>query len=74
MKSTKNTVNKSAKNTKTSDCSNSKSNKSSDCCGGSKRNSKSSSQEEEGDPQGSYTGNPIDWGKYAEPVQDADDL
>lgn len=73
MKSTKNTSSKPAKNTKTSGCSNSKS-KSSDCCGGSKRNSKSSSQEEEGDPQGSYTGNPIGWGKFAEPVQDADDL
>lgn len=72
MKSTKNTSSKPAKNTKTSGCSNSK-NKTSDCCDG-KRNSKSSSQEEEGDPQGSYTGNPIGWGKFADPVQDADDL
>ena len=74
MKSTKNTGNKTAKNTKTSGCSNSKSKSSDCCCGGSKRNSKNSSQEEEGDPQGSYTGNPIGWGKYAEPVQDVDDL
>lgn len=73
MKSTKNTTGKSASNAKTSGCSNSKS-KTSNCCGGSKRNSKSSEQEEEGDPQGSYTGNPIGWGKYADPVQDADDL
>ena len=71
MKSTKNASTKSAKNTKTgsSNCKN----KTSDC-GGSKRNSKSSSQEDESDPQGSYTGNPIGWGKFAEPVQDADDL
>ncbi len=71
MKSTKNTS-KPAKSSKTSGCSNSQ-NKTSDCCGN-KRNSKSSSQEEDGDPQGSYTGNPIGWGKFAEPVQDADDL
>ena len=42
-------------------------------CKGAK-GSKSGSSESDSDPQGSYTGNPIGWGKYAEPVQDADDL
>ena len=73
MKSTKNSSNtKSTKSTK-SNCSQSKG-KGASNCSGSKKNSKNSSQEDEGDPQGSYTGNPIGWGKYAEPVQDADDL
>ncbi len=75
MKSTKNTGTKPAKNTQTSgSTSGTGKGKSSDCCGSSKRNSKNSSQEEEGDPLGSYTGNPTGWGKYADPVQDADDL
>lgn len=68
MKSTKNTT-KPSKNTKSGSTGKSKSTG----CGGGK-NCKSSSQEEEGDPQGSYTGNPIGWGKFAEPVQDVDDL
>ena len=73
MKSTKSTNTKSAKSTNTkSNCSGSKSKSSN--CSGSKKNSKNSSQEDEGDPLGSYTGNPVGWGKYAEPVQDADDL
>ena len=73
MKSTKNSSStKSAKNTKNSG-SQTKGKGASNCCG-TKKNSKNSSQEDEGDPQGSYTGNPIGWGKYAEPVQDADDL
>lgn len=38
------------------------------------KNSKSDSSESESDPLGSYTGNPVGFGKYADPVQDADDL
>ena len=41
---------------------------------GGARNAKNSSQEDESDPLGSYTGNPLGWGKYAQPVQDVDDL
>lgn len=69
MKSTKNcTGTKSTKNTKSASKS-----KTSNCSG--KKNSKSSSsQESDSDPLGSYTGNPAGWGKYADPVQDADDL
>lgn len=42
----------------------------------SKKSQKSakSSQESDADPSGSYTGNPVGWGKNAKPVQDADDL
>lgn len=69
MKSTKNcsgtAKNTKSKNTKTNNCSNTTKNS---------KNAKSSSTEGESDPDGSYTGNPIGWGKYAEPVQDADDL
>ena len=77
MKSTKNCTNtKSAKTTK--GCSNSgaknTSNTSSNKSSGGTRNSKNSSQEDESDPFGSYTGNPLGWGKYADPVQDVDDL
>lgn len=68
MKSTKNcsgTAKKTkSKNTKTNNCSNTTKNS---------KNAKSAT-EGESDPDGSYTGNPIGWGKYAEPVQDADDL
>ena len=76
MKSTKNSSNtKSTKSAK--GCCNSSAKKS-NCSGtkssGGARNSKHSSQEEESDPFGSYTGNPVGWGKYADPVQDADDL
>ncbi|MCM1042971.1 MAG: hypothetical protein NC350_02035 [Corallococcus sp.] len=39
-------------------------------CGKKTSNKQSSSS----DPDGSYTGNPLGWGKYAEPVQDVDDL
>ena len=76
MKSTKNSSNtKSAKNAK--GCCNSGSKNTGS--GSSKKSgggthSKNSSQEDEGDPFGSYTGNPVGWGKYAEPVQDVDDL
>ena len=35
---------------------------------------KTNSQESNSDPDGSYTGVPVDGGKYAKPVQDADDL
>ena len=73
MKSTKSSNTKSAKNTKSSNCSQTKG-KGASNCSSSKKNAKNSSQEEEGDPLGSYTGNPIGWGKYDEPVQDADDL
>ncbi len=38
------------------------------CC------NKSSEQESESDPFGSYTGNPIGWGELEIPIQDADDL
>lgn len=38
------------------------------------KNSKSDSSESDSDPLGSYTGNPAVFGKYADPVQDADDL
>lgn len=69
MKSTKN-CSGTAKNTK------SKNTKSTGSSNSSKKSSKSqkSSQEGDSDPLGSYTGNPIGWGKYADPVQDADDL
>ena len=73
MKSTKSSNTKSAKNTKSSNCSGAKG-KGASNCSNSKRSTKNSAQEEEGDPQGSYTGNPIGWGKYEEPVQDVDDL
>ncbi len=73
MKSTKNCSNtKNAKSTKS--CGSSTKNTSGKSSGGSAKNSKNSSQEDEGDPFGSYTGNPLGWGKFAEPVQDADDL
>ena len=76
MKSTKNSTNtKSAKSTK--GCCNSSAKKTSNCSSkksGGARNSKNSSQEDESDPFGSYTGNPLGWGKYADPVQDVDDL
>lgn len=42
--------------------------KSGGCC------NKSSAQESESDPFGSYTGNPVGWGIDEPPVQDADDL
>ena len=71
MKSTKSTNTKSAKSTK-SNCAGSKGKSSN--CSNSKKSTKNSSEEGEGDPQGSYTGNPIGWGKYADPVQDVDDL
>ena len=77
MKSTKNTNTKSAKSAKgccNSGAKNTMSHSSSKKSGGGTRNSKNSSQEDESDPLGSYTGNPVGWGKYAEPVQDADDL
>ena len=77
MKSTKNSSNtKSAKGAK--GCSNTSAKKTNstakNSCGGGSRTGKHSSQEEESDPFGSYTGNPLGWGKYADPVQDADDL
>ena len=75
MKSTKSTNTKQAKSTK--GCCSSSAKKTSNCSSkksGGAKNSKHSSQEEESDPFGSYTGNPLGWGKYAEPVQDADDL
>ena len=72
MKATKNSSTKSTKNTKSSNCSNSKGKGSSNCCNS--KSSKNSSEESDSDPQGSYTGNPVGWGKYAEPVQDVDDL
>lgn len=76
MNSTKSTGTKSS-NTKTSNktkgCSGKASNTSN--CGKSRsKNSKSSAQESDSDPLGSYTGNPMGWGKYEDPVQDADDL
>ena len=42
--------------------------KSGGCC------NKSSAQESESDPFGSYTGNPVGWGIDDTPVQDTDDL
>lgn len=42
--------------------------KSGGCC------NKSSEQESEADPFGSYTGNPVGWGVNEPPIQDADDL
>ena len=75
MKSTKITNTKQDKSTK--GCCSSSAKKTSNCSSkksGGAKNSKHSSQEEESDPFGSYTGNPLGWGKYAEPVQDADDL
>ncbi|MGN1040344.1 MAG: hypothetical protein ACI4QL_02840 [Candidatus Fimimonas sp.] len=69
MKSTKNCTNN-AKGctgkgaTKTSNNSNSKKS----------QKSAKSSQESDTDPSGSYTGNPVGWGKNARPEQDADDL
>ena len=63
MKNTKNcSGTKTTKNTK------------SKTTGASKSTSKSKSQESESDPFGSYTGNPVGFGKYEKPVQDADDL
>ena len=63
MKNTKNcSGTKTTKNTK------------SKTTGASKSTSKSKSQESESDPFGSYTGNPVGFGKYEQPVQDADDL
>lgn len=47
------------------------------CCGAKKNektSSKKSADESDADPSGSYTGNPVGWGKYAKPVQDVDDL
>lgn len=38
------------------------------------RKHEKSSSESDADPDGSYTGNPVGWGKYAKPVQDVDDL
>lgn len=66
MKSTKN-CSGTAKNTK------SKNTKSSNSTKKTSKSSKSST-ESDSDPSGSYTGNPVGWGKYAVPVQDADDL
>ncbi len=59
MKSTKNCNGTKCKSTK------SKSNKS---------KANKNSQESSTDPDGSYTGNPIGFGRYEMPVQDADDL
>lgn len=78
MNSTKSTGTKSS-NAKTTGKTKGCSNKASNCsnCGGKSsrsKNSKSSAQESDSDPSGSYTGNPVGWGKYADPVQDADDL
>ncbi len=39
-----------------------------------RKHQKTSSSESENDPDGSYTGNPVGWGKGAMPVQDVDDL
>ena len=72
MKSTKNSNTKAPKNTKNS--SSQGKGKGASNCSCSKSNSKNSSEESDSDPQGSYTGNPVGWGKYAEPVQDVDDL
>lgn len=56
-------------------CGNSKTaGRKSSCGGKTSSKSKKSSQESENDPSGSYTGNPVGWGKDAVPVQDADDL
>ena len=63
----KNSTTKSTKSTK-SKAKTTGSKKSGGCC------SKSSSQESESDPFGSYTGNPVGWGVDEPPVQDADDL
>ena len=71
MNSTKSTGTRTS-NTKTSNKTKGCSNKS--CGKYITKNSKSSAQESESDPSGSYTGNPVGWGKYADPVQDADDL
>ena len=65
MKSNK-TTNSTKTNTKSTGSSNSK--KSGKSC------KKSNSQESKSDPDGSYTGNPVDCGEDATPVQDADDL
>ena len=75
MKSTKNTNTKQAKGAKGC-CNSGAKNTTSGSTkkSGGAKNTKNSSQEDEGDPFGSYTGNPLGWGKYADPVQDADDL
>ena len=62
----KNSTTKSTKSTK-SKAKTTGTKKSGGCC-------KSSSQESESDPFGSYTGNPVGWGIDEPPVQDADDL
>ena len=53
-----------------------KGSKNCNCSNSSKKNcgSSKSSSESDSDPSGSYTGNPVGWGKYALPVQDVDDL
>ena len=53
-------------NSKSTGCSNSRKN--------GKTCKKSNSQESNADPDGSYTGNPLDAGKFSKPVQDVDDL
>lgn len=70
MKSTKNcSGTKTTKSTK-----NSSGSKSKNSASGTKKSAKNSSQESDSDPLGSYTGNPLGWGKYSDPIQDADDL
>lgn len=60
-----------ARNTTAKNCKN-KTNGGATNCGKNTRNN--SDSESDSDPFGSYTGNPSGFGKYAEPVQDADDL
>lgn len=67
MKTTNKTTHNTNKKT-TNKVTNKTTNKTSNCRGC--KNSMESSD----DPDGSYTGNPVGQGKYAEPVQDADDL
>lgn len=61
-------------NTKTNAKSNGKTKGASNCSGKKASKQSKNSQESDTDPAGSYTGNPVGWGKYAVPVQDADDL
>ena len=64
---------KTTKNCNSNGC---KSTKSKSTTGTSRKSTKSArnTQQSESDPDGSYTGNPVGWGKYEQPVQDADDL
>lgn len=65
------------KNAKTQNCSNAKNSRGTTDCknkAASSRKKNAADSESEADPFGTYTGNPIGFGKHEKPVQDADDL